>query len=102
MITLRNKMTSAALACALAVATSLTAWAADTMATGEVKKVDADAGKITIKHGPIPSLQMDAMTMVFKAKTDDLVKSVKAGDKIRFVAESVNGQLTVTQIEKGK
>lgn len=94
------KRTFAALLLTAAAATS--AIAADTLATGEVKKVDADAGKITIKHGPIPNLQMDAMTMVFKAKSGDLVKAVKAGDKIRFVAETVNGQLTVSRIEKVK
>jgi Cu/Ag efflux protein CusF len=72
------------------------------MVKGEVKKVDVDAGKITIRHDPIKSLQMDAMTMVFKAKDEALVKSVKTGDKISFEAERVNGQLTVTKIDKVK
>jgi Cu/Ag efflux protein CusF len=70
---------------------------------GQVTKVDTSAGNITIKHGPIKKLEMDqGMTMVFHARDPDLLKGVKAGDKIKFDADSVNGQLTVTKIEKGK
>jgi len=70
---------------------------------GQVTKVDPSAGNITIKHGPIKKLEMDqGMTMVFHAQDPDLLKGVKAGDKIKFDADSVNGQLTVTKIEKGK
>jgi len=67
---------------------------------GKVTKVDEAAGKITIAHAPIPNLQMDAMTMVFKAGDPAMVKDVKPGDAIQFSAEKVNGQLTVTEIEK--
>jgi Cu(I)/Ag(I) efflux system periplasmic protein CusF len=70
---------------------------------GQVTKVDQSAGDITIKHGPIKKLDMDhGMTMVFHAKDPALIKAVKAGDKIKFDAEDVNGQLTVTKIEKAK
>ena len=70
---------------------------------GQVVKVDSSASNITIKHGPIKKLDMDqGMTMVFHAQDADLLKGVKAGDKIKFDAESVNGQLTVTKIEKSK
>jgi Cu(I)/Ag(I) efflux system protein CusF len=70
---------------------------------GQVVKVDASAGNITIKHGPIKKLDMDqGMTMVFHAQNPDLFKGVKAGDKIKFDADSVNGQYTVTKIEKTK
>jgi Cu(I)/Ag(I) efflux system periplasmic protein CusF len=70
---------------------------------GQVVKVDASAGNITIKHGPIKKLDMDqGMTMVFHAQNPDLLKGVKAGDKIKFDADSVNGQYTVTKIEKTK
>src|SRR5215468_7678751 len=73
------------------------------MAEGEVVKVDPSAGKITIKHGPIKKLAMDeGMTMVFRADDPALLKQVKAGDKIKFDAENVNGQFTVTKIEKKK
>ncbi len=70
---------------------------------GEVTKVDAGAGKITIKHGPIKKLDMDmGMTMVFKAADPAMLTQVKAGDKIKFDAEKVNGQFTVVKIEPKK
>jgi Cu(I)/Ag(I) efflux system periplasmic protein CusF len=70
---------------------------------GQVVKLDTSTSNITIKHGPIKKLDMDqGMTMVFHAPNTDLLKGVKAGDKIKFDAESVNGQLTVTKIEKAK
>jgi Cu(I)/Ag(I) efflux system periplasmic protein CusF len=70
---------------------------------GQVMKVDQSAGKITIKHGPIKKLGMDqGMTMVFKAQDPAMLTSVKAGSKIKFDAEQVNGQYTVTKIEKSK
>jgi Cu/Ag efflux protein CusF len=70
---------------------------------GQVTKVDQSAGKITIKHGPAKSLGMDqGMTMVYKAQDPAMLKAVKAGDKIKFDADQVNGQFTVTKIEKAK
>jgi len=85
---------------AFAQATEATASAADAMSTGEVKKVDKSTGKITIKHGPLANLGMDAMTMVFRVKDKAMLDQVKVGDKINFVAEEPNGQLTVTRLEK--
>jgi Cu(I)/Ag(I) efflux system periplasmic protein CusF len=55
--------------------------------TGTVEKVDAAQGKITIDHGPIPNLDMDAMTMVFRAPDPAMLKQVKAGDKVQFTAD---------------
>ena len=81
-------------------ATQATASAADAMSTGEVKKVDKSTGKMTIKHGPLANLGMDAMTMVFRVQDKAMLDQVKAGDKISFVAEEPNGQLTVTKLEK--
>ncbi|GGH15146.1 hypothetical protein GCM10007036_14950 [Alsobacter metallidurans] len=69
---------------------------------GKVEKVDAAAGKITIDHQAIPNLGMDPMTMVFKAQDPAMLKTVKAGDKVQFTADRVNGQITVTSIKKGK
>lgn len=66
---------------------------------GEVKKVDKDAGKLTIKHGPLNNLNMPAMTMVFKVRQPAMLSQVKAGDHVRFVAEQVNGSLAVTKLE---
>ncbi len=66
---------------------------------GEIRKVDKDAKKITIRHGPIRNLDMPAMTMVFQIKDPDMLGQVKAGDKVKFAAESVGGAFTVTKIE---
>ena len=72
------------------------------LASGEVKKIDKDAGKLTIKHGPLANLDMPPMTMVFRVKDTAMLDQVKTGDKIRFVAEKVNGALTVTRLELEK
>ena len=69
------------------------------LAEGEVRKVDKDAKKITIKHGPIQNLDMPAMTMVFQVKSPGMLDYFKAGDKVRFSAEKPGGVLTVTRIE---
>lgn len=69
--------------------------------TGTVEKVDTAQGKVTIDHGPIKNLDMDAMTMVFRAQDPNLLKDLKAGDKIQFTADRVNGQISVTSIKKG-
>ncbi len=69
---------------------------------GEVTKIDTSAGKVTIKHAAIPNLEMDGMTMVFKAADPAMLTGLKAGDKINFQADKVNGQITVVKIEKAK
>lgn len=75
---------------------------AQELADGEVRKVDKDAGKITLKHGPIPSLDMPGMTMVFRVKEKAMLDAVKAGDKVKFDAEKTGGQYVVTKIEPAK
>ena len=69
------------------------------LADGEVRRVDKDANKITIRHGPIPSLDMPPMSMVFQVKDPAMLDKVKAGDKVKFNAEKVGGAYTVTHIE---
>jgi Cu(I)/Ag(I) efflux system protein CusF len=69
---------------------------------GVITKVDQSAGKITIKHEPIPNLDMGDMTMVFKAADAAMLKQVKPGDKVQFTADRVNGQITVTTMTKVK
>lgn len=69
------------------------------MSDGEVRKVDKETGKITIKHGPLVNLGMPGMTMVFRVKEPAMLDQVKAGDKIRFAADKVNGTFTVTKLE---
>ena len=73
--------------------------AAGSMIDGEVRKVDKEAGKITLRHGPIAHLDMRAMSMVFRAADPKMLDQVKEGDKVRFTAERVNGAFTVTSIE---
>ena len=75
---------------------------AQAFSDGEIRRVDKDAKKLTIKHGPIPNLNMDSMTMVFQVKDPAMLDQVKAGDKIRFHADKIGGQYTVTKIEASK
>ncbi len=72
------------------------------LADGEVRKVDRDAGKITLKHGPIRSIDMPPMTMVFQVKDRALLDKVKAGDKVKFAAQESAGAYVVTAIEASK
>ena len=75
---------------------------AQQLAEGEVRKMDKKARTVTLKHGPIPSIDMPAMTMVFQVKEPALLDAVKAGDKVRFQAEMLDGKATVTKIEVWK
>jgi Cu(I)/Ag(I) efflux system periplasmic protein CusF len=72
------------------------------LADGEVRKVDKSAGKITLKHGPIKSLDMPAMTMVYQVKDPALLERVKAGDRVDFAAEKVGEAYVLTRIEPKK
>ena len=65
----------------------------------EVRKVDLDRNNITLKHGDIPNVDMPAMTMVFRVKDPALLQKVKAGDKVKFTVDKVDGTLTVLSIE---
>ena len=69
---------------------------------GEIRKVDLDNKKITIKHGTIKNLDMPSMTMVFQVKDPAMVDRVKPGDKVRFTAEKRNGAIVVTDIQVAK
>lgn len=75
---------------------------AQALSDGEVRRVDKEAKKLTIKHGPIPNLNMDGMTMVFQVKDPAMLDQVKAGDKVKFAADKIGGQYTVTKIETVK
>jgi Cu(I)/Ag(I) efflux system protein CusF len=69
---------------------------------GEVRKVDKETGKVTLKHGEIKNLEMPGMTMVFQVKDPALLEKVKAGDQVSFTADKVNGAYTVLTIEPRK
>ena len=96
-------MTSLRIALFAAVVAASSAWASNHEAAalfeGEVRRVDKDARKITIRHGPMPSLDMPAHTMVFQVKDPAMVEQVKVGDKVKFSAEKLGGAFTVTRIE---
>ena len=72
------------------------------MADGEIRKVDMDNKKITIKHGEIKNLDMPGMTMVFQVKDPAMLTTVKTGDKVRFKAEKSGGAMVVTEIQPVK
>jgi Cu(I)/Ag(I) efflux system protein CusF len=69
---------------------------------GEVKKIDLDTGKVTIKHGEIKHMDMPGMTMVFTAKDKSLLTSIKPGEKIKFMVINEGGKMIVTDIQLGK
>ena len=72
------------------------------MTDGEVRKIDKEAGKITIKHGDIKHMDMPGMTMVFVVKDKALLDKTAVGAKIQFMATNENGQMTVTDIQPAK
>jgi Cu/Ag efflux protein CusF len=72
------------------------------LSEGEVRKVDKDAQKITLRHGPLQNLDMPAMTMVFQVKDPAMLDQVKVGDKVKFQAEKIGGAFMLVQIEAAK
>jgi Cu/Ag efflux protein CusF len=72
------------------------------MTDGEVRKIDLEAGKVTLKHGDIKNLDMPAMTMVFVVKDKAMLEKLKTGDKIRFKAIDDGGKYTLTEIQPAK
>lgn len=69
------------------------------MADGEIRKVDKETKKITIKHGEIKNLDMPGMTMLFQVKDPAMLDMVKPGDKVKFMAEKAGGAIVVTEIQ---
>ena len=69
---------------------------------GEVKRIDPDSGKVTLKHGEIKNLDMPAMQMSFRVADPAWLKTLQVGDKVKFDAAKVNGQFTITAITVAK
>lgn len=67
---------------------------------GEVIKIDKEAGKLTLRHGPILNLDMQGMTMAFRVSDPAMLDTLQVGDAVRFVAQRVNGVIMLTRIEK--
>lgn len=66
---------------------------------GEVRKIDKEAAKLTLRHGKIENLDMPPMTMVFRVNDKSMLDKIKVGDKVKFKAIKDNGKLTVTDIK---
>ena len=83
---------------------SLSAFAQAVLPTAEaeIRKIDLDNQKITLKHGEIKNLDMPGMTMVFAVKDPAMLATVKAGDNVTFTAEQVRSTFTVMSLEKAK
>jgi Cu(I)/Ag(I) efflux system periplasmic protein CusF len=96
---MRNRIIVAAVAVSLLPAAA----AAQTASVdGQVQKIDPAQGKITLRHAPIKNLDMDSMTMVFRVQDPAQLQGIKPGDKVKFAADRVNGQITIITIEKAK
>lgn len=72
------------------------------MSEGEIRKINRETGKITIRHGPLLNLDMPPMTMLFRVQDTAMIDQLKEGDRIRFIAEKINGAYTVTTLEVQK
>ena len=72
------------------------------MSTGEVVKVDKEAGKITLRHGPLENLGMPGMTMAFRVAESGMLEQVQPGDQVRFVAGRAGGALTIMTLQMAK
>jgi hypothetical protein len=83
-------------------ADAVSAVSAGNMADGEIKKIDRDNKKMTIKHGDIKSLDMPGMTMVFQIRDTTILEAFKAGDKVKFIAEKLDGAFVVTGMQLAK
>ena len=84
---------------AAVLAVGMSAASAQTV-NGEVVKIEADRGRITLKHEAIPNLEMDGMTMVFRVADPAMLTQVREGERVRFEASRVNGNITVTRIQR--
>lgn len=88
------------IAAAAMLAAAITAQAQ--MVAGEVQKIDEQAGRVTLKHGPIRQLDMPAMTMTYRVADRAALARLQPGDPVRFSAAKVGGQYTITAIERAR
>ena len=101
-IALSSFLSGHAFAAASAQPTQMEMANSPSLTDGEVKKIDKEQGKITLKHGAIKHMDMPGMTMVFSVKDKTMLDTVKAGDKVQFMVANEGGKMTVTQIQAGK
>jgi Cu(I)/Ag(I) efflux system periplasmic protein CusF len=88
------------LGAALAAGLAGAAFAQPALTAGEVTKIDKGAGRVTLKHGEIKNLDMPPMTMAFRVRDAKMLDGVAVGDRVRFAAEKLDGQYTVTSLSK--
>lgn len=81
-----------------AAATEAPAAAGAGYSEGEIRKIDLEQGKVTLKHGPIDNLGMPGMTMVFRVAEPAKLASFKTGDAVKFKADRVDGAIVVTEL----
>lgn len=93
----RTGLAVAAFASLVALAGPIAAQGAK--AEGEVRRIDKETGKITIRHGPVKEFDMGAMTMVFRVVDPAILERFKSGDRIRFELDKIGGQFTVLSAE---
>ena len=104
MKTLRTLSVSAVLVLATSLLTGVPALAdgEHPMTTGEVRKIDTEQGKITIKHGPIANLEMPPMTMVFGVQDAQMLEGMARGDKVNFYVVDEGGKMVIEELEKAE
>lgn len=76
--------------------------AAPGMTDGEIRKIDKENGKVTIKHAEIKNLDMPPMSMVFNVKDKAMLDQVQVGQKIQFAVIQDAGKMVVTDIRPSK
>ena len=84
------------------LAMPLQAQTLEMMTNGEVRRVDKATARITLRHDEIKSLEMPPMTMVFRVTDPTMLDKVKPGDKVRFIAEDINGAITIMKLETAR
>lgn len=77
---------------------TLTQAAALPQTDGEIRRIDLEARKITLKHGEIRNLDMPPMTMSFVVKDSVALANFKVGDKVRFGAMKEGSSYVVTEM----
>lgn len=90
------------LVCAMTLTAVSGAAAQGAMSQGEVTRVDAAHGKLTLKHDGVKNLSMPAMSMVFRVKDASMLAKLKPGDRVLFSAAKVDGEYTITTIEPAR
>jgi Cu(I)/Ag(I) efflux system periplasmic protein CusF len=77
-------------------------FAKTSMSDGEIRKINLETGKVTIKHGPLQNLDMPGMTMIFRLQDPAMLDQIKEGDKIKFIADKVDGAFVVKSLQVEK